>query len=66
MLIAELEAWQNEPDSRSALQTLPRLTREDADIEPEWVETEVRNFAGVPVLIHELNCNGVVHMRFQP
>lgn len=63
MLLGELEAWQNEPDSQSALQTLPRLTREDADIEPEWVETEVRNFAGVPVLTHELNCNGVVHLR---
>ena len=63
MLLGELEAWQNEPDSQSSLQTLPRLTREDADIEPEWVETEVRNFAGVPVLTHELNCNGVVHLR---
>ena len=62
-LIAEIEAWQSAPDSPEALGTLPRLRREDADTMPEWTETEVRDCAGVPVLVHRLNCNGVVHLR---
>ena len=62
-LIASIEAWQNTPDSPDDLKTLPRLRKEDADIEPEWVETEVRDCGGVPVMTHRLNCNGVVHLR---
>ena len=62
-LIESVEAWQNAPDSPEALKTLPRLRKDDADIEPEWTETEVRDCGGVPVMIHRLNCNGVVHLR---
>lgn len=62
-LIKELKTWQETPDSREALSSLPRLTKEDADVEPEWTETEVRDCAGVPVLVHRLNCNGVIHLR---
>lgn len=62
-LIDDIEAWQNAPDDPEALKTLPRLTKADADVEPEWTETEVRDCAGVPVLLHRLNCNGVVHLR---
>jgi len=62
-LIHAIEEWQNTPDSAEQLQTLPRLRKEDADIEPEWVDTEVRETGQVPVLIHRLNCNGVVHLR---
>ena len=62
-LIASIEAWQNEPDRPEDLKTLPRLRKEDADIEPEWVQTEVCSCGGVPVMAHRLNCNGVVHLR---
>ncbi len=62
-LIAEIEAWQAAPDEPEKLKTLPKLTRKDADVVPEWVETEVRDFEGVPVLTHALDCNGVVHLR---
>ena len=62
-LIEEIECWQAAPDSREALQTLPHLTKEDADVEPVWTDTEVRDCMGVPVMVHELNCNGVVHLR---
>lgn len=61
--IAELEEWQNTPDSPEQLKTLPRLKKEDANIEPEWVDTKVRTISGVPVLFHQLNCNGVIHFR---
>ena len=62
-LIEDLESWQESPDSPEALKTLPRLTKEDADVAPEWPGTELRTCEGVPVMIHELNCNGVVHLR---
>lgn len=62
-LSAEIVKWQNTPDSAEALGTLPRLTKEDADIEPEWVETDVSSCRGVTVMSHRLNCNGVVHLR---
>ena len=62
-LIEEIEVWQNEPDSPEGLKTLPKLSKRDADVEPEWVETEIRDCGGVPVMTHRLNCNGVVHLR---
>ena len=62
-LVREIEEWQSTPDSPEALKTLPRLTKEAADVEPEWTETEVRDAGGVPLLLHKLNCNGVVHLR---
>ena len=62
-LIEDIESWQESPDSPAALKTLPRLTKEDADVEPEWTGTEIRDCGGVPVMVHELNCNGVVHLR---
>ena len=62
-LISEIETWQNEPDSPDSLKTLPHLSKEDADIEPAWVDTEISDCLGVPVMAHRLNCNGVVHLR---
>ena len=62
-LIAEIETWQSTPDSPEDLKTLPRLRKEDAEAAPEWVETEIREYGSVPVMIHRLNCNGVVHLR---
>ena len=61
--IRSLEEWQNKPDGEEELKTLPRLTKADADVEPEWTDTELKHCAGVPVMVHRLNCNGVVHLR---
>ena len=62
-LIEAIEAWQNAPDRPEDLKTLPHLSKEDADTEPEWVDTEIRDCGGVKVMTHRLNCNGVVHLR---
>lgn len=59
----EIEAWQCMPDREEDLAKLPLLCREDADIEPEWVETEIIHVSGVPVMVHRIPCNGVVHLR---
>lgn len=62
-LMDELEAWQQQPDSERALASLPKLTRADADVTPEWIGTEWKECCGVPVLYHRIPCNGVVHVR---
>ena len=59
----EVEEWQCTPDREEDLAKLPLLRREDADIEPEWVETEIIRVSGVPVMVHRIPCNGVVHLR---
>lgn len=62
-LIDEIAAWQETPEREEDLATLPTLRREDADIAPEWIETETETINGVKVLIHHLPSNGVVHIR---
>ena len=59
----EIEIWQNTPDREEDLATLPLLRKEDADLEPEWIATETETVHGVPVMIHRIPCNGVVHLR---
>ena len=63
-LLEDLEAWQSTPDREEDLRALPTLKKSDADVEPEWTETETAVVDGVEVLMHRLPCNGVVHMRF--
>ena len=62
-LLRELEEWQGTPDREEDLATLPQLRKEDADISPEWTETETVTKNGVRILIHRLPCNGTVHLR---
>ena len=62
-LIASIDSWQNEPDSTEMLSKLPHLRTEDADIETEWTDTDVQICKNVPVMVHRLNCNGVIHLR---
>ena len=62
-LIVELEKWQNTPDDPQQLKKLPLLTREDADIVPEWTETEITEEDGIQILRHRIPCNGVVYLR---
>jgi Predicted Zn-dependent peptidases, insulinase-like len=62
-LLSDLEEWQNTPDSPEDLATLPKLSKADADVEPEWTGTETGYELSVPVMRHRLNCNGVVHLR---
>lgn len=62
-LLDVLQDWQQQPDSEAALLSLPVLTKEDADVEPEWIGTEESATEGVPTLYHHVACNGVVHLR---
>ena len=62
-LVSSLQTWQETPDSPENLQTLPMLRKEDANIPPEWPETEVRNMDGVRILIHPQPTGGILHLR---
>lgn len=58
-----LDAWQNTPDTPEALAKLPMLKVEDADQEPEWIETEEKVIDGVRVMFHRIPTHGVVHLN---
>ena len=62
-LLDSLQAWQETPDSPEALATLPMLKKEDADIPPEWPETEMLMEKDVPVLFHAQPTSGIVYLR---
>lgn len=58
----KLEAWQESEDSPEALASLPVLTLADIPREPEFLPTEEKEIAGIPVLMHSLNSNGILYV----
>ena len=62
-MLETLESWQQTPDSDEALETLPALSLADADVAPDWTETEETLTDGIRTLVHRISCNGVVHIR---
>jgi Zn-dependent M16 (insulinase) family peptidase len=59
---ADLERVQGEADSPEALATIPHLSRRDLSPEPERVPRELREAAGLPLLVHELFTNGITYV----
>ena len=57
----ELNEWQNTPDTPEQLATLPVLSIDEVNIDPDFVSTEELEEDGVKVLYHEVACPGVVH-----
>ena len=57
----KLESWQHSEDTPEQLATLPHLALSDLDDKPEELPLEKTEFAGVPVLKHELATNGIVY-----
>ena len=62
-LIRDIREWQETPDSEEHLKRLPVLTRAEADITPEWIETEEKDIDGTRILYHRIPCNGIVYIR---
>ena len=58
-----MKEWQNTPDTEDELKKLPVLTREDADVRPEKINTEAELASGVRIFKHRLNCKGIIHLR---
>ncbi len=59
---AALKEWQNTPDSPEALDTIPRLTREDIEPENKSVPVEIEKIQDVEVLYHDLFTNGILYL----
>ena len=54
-----LEAYQSEPESEENLEKIPVLKREDISREIELIINEEMTLAGVPVIFHEIETNGI-------
>lgn len=54
-----LEACQSEPESEENLEKIPVLKREDISREIEPIINEEMTLAGVPVIFHEIETNGI-------
>lgn len=55
----ELEEYQSAPESREALERIPVLERKDISREIEPIVNEELKLAGVPVIFHEIETNGI-------
>ena len=55
----KLEEYQSEPESDEALERIPVLNREDISREIDPIFNEEMNLAGVPVVFHEIETNGI-------
>ncbi len=63
---AALEEYQSEPEKEEDLERIPVLRREDISREIEPIVNEEMELAGVPVIFHEIETNGIgyVHVLF--
>ena len=59
---AHLEAYQEEPSPQEELEKIPMLTRADISEEIAPIYNEERNLAGIPVIFHEIETNGIGYL----
>ncbi len=57
----KLLKWQSTPDTPEQTATIPVLDLNEIDPAPSFTATEVSETAGVKVLNHNINTNGIVH-----
>lgn len=58
----KLALWQESVDSPEMLLTIPKLSIEDIPSKPEMIPTDVREISGIPVIVHDLNCSGILYV----
>ncbi len=59
---AGLEAYQSAPEKEEDLERIPVLRREDISREIEPIVNEEMNLAGIPVIFHEIETNGIGYL----
>ncbi len=59
----ELEEYQETPDSKEALQTIPLLTREDMRKEIVPLSNKMEDIDGTPFIKHDIFTNGIGYVR---
>ncbi len=57
-----LEEYQEEPSSQEDLEKIPMLTREDISRETVPIYNEEMELAGIPVVFHEVETNGIGYL----
>ena len=58
-----LAAFQEAPDSKEAIETIPLLERSDLRRESEGYKNEEREIAGIPVVFHDYFTNGIAYIN---
>ncbi|MBR1523755.1 MAG: insulinase family protein [Lachnospiraceae bacterium] len=58
----ELKAYQEEPSSEEALKTVPMLEISDIDKEAHPFRNEIKKVAGVKMLHHDIQTNGIAYI----
>ena len=59
---AELKAFQDEPPTKEELATLPALSIDDIDRKTQPLYNTVKEAAGIPVIHHEIETNGIEYI----
>ena len=62
-LQANIETWQNTPDTPEALATIPMLKLDQVPAETERLPQEEGEIAGLPVLLHRLPTGGISYLN---
>ncbi|MBR5798923.1 MAG: insulinase family protein [Lachnospiraceae bacterium] len=60
---AALTAYQEEPSSKEALETIPLLKREDMKKEATAFINEERNVGDIPLIYHDIFTNGIAYLK---
>lgn len=59
-----LKSWQETPDTKEALKTIPLLKREDLKREATSYVNEERRISGTRLLVHDIFTNGIAYLTF--
>ncbi|MDE7260592.1 MAG: insulinase family protein, partial [Oscillospiraceae bacterium] len=60
---ANIETWQNTPDTPEQLATIPMLRLDQIPAEPEKLPLEETEIAGLPVLLHRVPTGGITYLN---
>ena len=60
---ANIEAWQNTPDTPEQLATIPMLRLDQIPAQPEKLPLEEAEIAGLPVLLHRVPTGGITYLN---
>ena len=60
---AALDTWQKTPDSKEALDTLPKLALSDVELLPAEDHRSTKEYRHVPVLVYPAEDSGIVYMN---
>ena len=60
---ANIETWQNTPDTPEQLATIPMLRLDQIPVQPERLPLEETMLSGLPVLLHHVPAGGITYLN---